>query len=355
MAIKRVGLVPPAIPPERQITMGIYRLFLALAVVLSHIRIIFYGKNQGIVAVVSFFLLSGYVMTALIERHYATTSSFPRFLLDRSMRLFPQFLFYSAITLILIFLFHPESEFIEGLTPWTAAMNLTMLPLNFFRYFPHAQTVPQAWSLGLEAQFYLAFPFIFILRLRVPALVLSLLFFLLPFFGMIDPDTWSYRMLPGTLFIFIIGSFLRTGDKKALVLLAYTASVILCAISTINQAIKFPIFEVTFGVAIGVPIVIALRKLEFGAFDELAGNLSYGVYLNHFFVMWCLQIVKLPRDSNLYVPIMLAVSLLLSWVSYELVEKRVVAARHRIRKATPLISDGAPSSGLPTRSQSSRY
>ncbi|WP_175908354.1 acyltransferase [Burkholderia sp. BCC1640] len=335
--------------------MGIYRLLLALAVVLSHIGIIFFGKNQGIVAVVSFFLLSGYVMTALIERHYASVDSFPRFLLDRSMRLFPQFLFYSAITLVLIFLFHPQSEFIAELTPTSAAMNLTMLPLNFFRYFPHAQTVPQAWSLGLEAQFYLAFPFILLLGLRVPALLLSLLFFLLPFFDVIDPDTWSYRMLPGTLFIFIIGSFLRTNDKKALTAFVYVASLTLCAASTIYQTIKFPIFEVTFGIVVGVPIVIALRKLEFGPFDELAGNLSYGVYLNHFFVIWCLQILKLPRNSSLYVPILLATSLLLAWISYELVEKRVVAARHRIRKATHPISEGQSSPSLPTQRPSSRY
>ncbi len=312
--------------------MGIYRLLLALAVVLSHVGIAVHGKNPGIVAVVSFFLLSGYVMTALIERHYASASSFPRFLLDRSMRLFPQFLFYSALTLVLIFLFHPESEFTSGLTPSTVAMNLTMLPLNFFRYFPNAQTVPQAWSLGLEAQFYLVIPFILILGLRVPAILLSLSFFLLPFFDVIDPDTWSYRMLPGTLFIFIIGSFLRTEDKKPLVVFVYVTSVALCVLSATYHAIKYPLFEVTFGIAIGVPIVVALRKVTFGSFDELFGNLSYGVYLNHFFIMWCLQIAGLPRSSHFYVPTLVASSLILAWVSYELVEKRVVAARRLLRK-----------------------
>ncbi|MDN7820728.1 acyltransferase family protein [Burkholderia vietnamiensis] len=323
--------------------MGTYRLLLAIAVILSHIGISAYGRNIGIVAVVSFFLLSGYVMTALIERHYSSVSSVPMFIIDRSMRLFPQFLFYSALTLALIYWFHPVSGFISEITPWTAAINLTMLPLNFFRYFPHAQTVPQAWSLGLEAQFYLAFPFILILGLRVPALLLSLLFFLLPFFNVIDPDTWSYRMLPGTLFIFIIGSFIRTNDKKALAILAYVASIVLCAVSMTNQTINAPLFEVTFGVVIGVPVVISLKKFEFGTFDELAGNLSYGAYLNHFFTMWCLQIVKLPRSSHFYTPILLTASLLLAWVSYELVEKRVVAARHRIRKVARQISEDNPS------------
>ncbi|WP_349252525.1 acyltransferase family protein [Burkholderia cenocepacia] len=311
--------------------MGIYRLLLAVAVVLSHIGIFIQGRNPGIVAVVSFFLLSGYVMTALIERHYASLSAVPAFLLDRSMRLFPQFLFYSALTLALIYWFRPLSTFTSELTPWAAVMNLTMLPLNFFRYFPHALTVPQAWSLGLEAQFYLVMPFLLILRLRVLAILLSLAFFLLPVFNVVDPDTWSYRMLPGTLFIFLVGSLLRTGNRRLFVSFIYVVSVVLCGLSATSASIMPPLFEVTLGVVIGVPVVTLLTKLTFGRLDELAGNLSYGMYLNHFFVIWCFQVAGLHQDSMLYVPSLLAMSLTLAWVSYELVEKRVLAMRRSLR------------------------
>ncbi|MBJ9625761.1 acyltransferase family protein [Burkholderia multivorans] len=181
--------------------MGIYRLLLAIAVILSHVGIGLYGRNIGVVAVVSFFIISGYVMTALVERHYANAQQIPRFYVDRVLRLFPQFLFYSVLTLLLIAVAQPSSNFLSGLTPATVALNIAMLPLNFYRYFPNALVIPQAWSLGLEAQFYVVVPLLIIFRLRIVAATLSAAFFLLPYVGLVDVDTWSYRMLPGTLFV----------------------------------------------------------------------------------------------------------------------------------------------------------
>ncbi|WP_028205025.1 acyltransferase family protein [Paraburkholderia nodosa] len=324
--------------------MGIYRLLLAVAVMLSHIGIAWYGHNPGVIAVVSFYLLSGYVMTALVQRHYTTLDSIPSFYLDRMMRLFPQFLFYSLLTLALIICFHPASDFISGLTPATAALNLTMLPLNFFRYFPNALTIPQAWSLGLESQFYLAIPFILILRLRVPVLLLSLAFFLLPYLGVLDSDTWGYRMLPGTLFVFLLGSFLRTGEHKALTMFAYAACAILLGAGIAGNAIRFPLFEVLFGVVIGAPIVLALTKIRFGRLEEFAGNLSYGMFLNHFFILWSFQIAGFHQDSKLYIPGLLIASVILAWGSYELVEKRVISLRHALRKRSPASSEYVPAS-----------
>lgn len=48
--------------------MGAYRLLLALLVALSHMGVKFWGVNLGVVAVISFFIISGFVMTSLIER-----------------------------------------------------------------------------------------------------------------------------------------------------------------------------------------------------------------------------------------------------------------------------------------------
>jgi len=50
--------------------MGFYRLLLAFFVVTGHVGISILGYDPGVVAVVSFFLMSGYVMTGLIDRHY---------------------------------------------------------------------------------------------------------------------------------------------------------------------------------------------------------------------------------------------------------------------------------------------
>jgi len=67
--------------------MGTYRLFLAALVALSHVGLTIGGMNPGVMAVVHFFLLSGFVMTALIRRYYLNIKEVPAFYLDRTLRL----------------------------------------------------------------------------------------------------------------------------------------------------------------------------------------------------------------------------------------------------------------------------
>ncbi|MQR02430.1 acyltransferase family protein [Glaciimonas soli] len=313
--------------------MGIYRLLLAIAVLLSHLGITIYGHNIGVFAVISFFILSGYVMTALVDRHYMEFSRVGRFYQDRAMRLFPQFLFYFFLTLLLIGLAHPSSFFIGDVTLPKILLNVTMLPLNFFQYFINCQIIPQAWSLGLESQFYLVIPLVIICKARGPVLVASLAFFLLAYLGILNADTWGYRMLPGTLFMFILGSYIyRTPSRAAL----YAIYLVICAMLiglVIHPAWQLPFtFEVLAGLVFGVPVVWGLSKLSFGRLEELAGNLSYGVFLNHFLLIWLFQSIGISGDSWWYVYALIASSIALAGISYQLVERPVIRLRHVLRK-----------------------
>ncbi|MEO6918271.1 MAG: acyltransferase [Collimonas sp.] len=313
--------------------MGIYRLLLAIAVLLSHLGITVYGRNIGVFAVVSFFILSGYVMTALLDRHYRQFSSIGKFYLDRAMRLFPQFLFYFFLTLLLITIARPSSPFIGDVTLPKILLNVIMLPLNFFQYFLNCQIIPQAWSLGLESQFYLVIPLVVVCQVRGPVFVASLAFFLLAYLGILDSDTWGYRMLPGTLFMFILGSYIyRTPGKRSL----YAAYLLVCAMLAgvvIHRGWQLPFtFEVLAGLVFGVPAVWVLSKLSFGWIEELAGNLSYGVFLNHFFVIWLFQGIGISGYSWWYVYALIASSIALACVSYLLVERPVIRLRHVLRK-----------------------
>ncbi len=66
-------------------------------VAMSHAGFRIHGYNPGVVAVISFYLLSGNVMTMLLEKYYKQPSAIPTFYLDRAARLFPQFLFYMVL------------------------------------------------------------------------------------------------------------------------------------------------------------------------------------------------------------------------------------------------------------------
>lgn len=54
--------------------MGYYRFILSILVVLSHSFGLIAGYNTGRIAVVCFFIVSGFVMTALIQAHYPSAS-----------------------------------------------------------------------------------------------------------------------------------------------------------------------------------------------------------------------------------------------------------------------------------------
>ncbi|MFC1836525.1 hypothetical protein ACFL2Q_17675 [Thermodesulfobacteriota bacterium] len=63
---------------------GTYRLLLAVLVALSHMEVQVWGCNPGICAVVNFYIISGFVMTALICTHYAQCGDVKLFYFDRT-------------------------------------------------------------------------------------------------------------------------------------------------------------------------------------------------------------------------------------------------------------------------------
>lgn len=67
------------------------------------------------VAVISFFILSGYVMSILIDKYYKNPAAIPSFYLDRAARLFPQFLFYMILVSLCIYFLKIESPHINRL------------------------------------------------------------------------------------------------------------------------------------------------------------------------------------------------------------------------------------------------
>ncbi|WLH33596.1 acyltransferase [Pseudomonas sp. FP2196] len=316
--------------------MGAFRLLLAVLVAVSHMGKTIAGLNPGVVAVISFLIISGFVMTSLIERNYYTPEKISLFYLDRALRLYPQFLLYFGMSCAVIYWLLPGTGQAAELTFSRIASSLAIVPLGFYM-FGVASTwiLPPAWSLGLEVCFYLLIPFLLIFRLRGVAFVLSVSVFLVACFGYIDTDTYGYRLLPGALFMFLCGSYLYGARARGMVIAASTAGVVaLIFVAIMTGLIERRPFnaEVTLGIALGIPAVYLLTRFKFHRVDELLGNISYGVFLNHFVVMYALHALW-PADYDAQrVITVLMLSLLLSCVSYYYVERPVLALRHRLRR-----------------------
>jgi peptidoglycan/LPS O-acetylase OafA/YrhL len=320
--------------------MGVIRYILALMVATYHSGKLINGYHHGIIAVVAFILISGYVMTLLIEKYYQ--ENFKYFYLDRGARLLPQFLFYSILVLLLI-IFTPlgssKVTWLEYSTckNWQLALNFSIFGNNFYRQFKECMLAPQSWSLGLEAFFYLMIPFILVAiscRSRLIIIVLSFAIFLFGYFGFIDFDLWGYRYLPGTLFIFLVGSSIASPHKypRNLPLIIFLVTLILYIYLFIDKTIynSRDTKEVIFGILIGIPLLIMVKKISKNFIDHFFGDLSYGVYLNHVLLLWFMEINNI-KFTNFNIFIMLLIASILSFITFTLIEKPTISARHKWR------------------------
>lgn len=319
--------------------MGSYRFLLAVLVALSHGGVSFGGKNPGVAAVISFYLLSGYVMTLLVEKYYLSMRLIPAFYIDRLSRIYPQFLFYIFLTTICIFALGLKSAHFEGLSLSNWLAGLLMLPQGYYMFWEReALVVPQAWSLGLELTFYLLFPWLLIYcspRSIVLISALSLCVFVVACAGILNTDHYGYRLLPGTLFMFLAGHCLAHFRRYSVYLISLYLSIGgICIWLFLNPEIKALNYnrEVMLGLLVGIPAVALVRSLRITKWDSILGDLSYGVFLNHFLIIWLLDRFAPGRHLGLleWTAILLC-SVALSYLSLTFIESPAIKWRRAIR------------------------
>src|SRR5262245_54330091 len=132
---------------------GAFRLFLASAVVVAHMKCNLFGLHFGVSAVVCFYAVSGYAMAGLLQFAYPSLRYAPTFYLDRWLRLAPQYYFYLAALGMLVFGFGYSMRTLPaGPNPLGGLADLTILPLAFY---PFGAWSPPTWTIGAELLFYL--------------------------------------------------------------------------------------------------------------------------------------------------------------------------------------------------------
>ena len=65
--------------------------------------------------------------------------------------------------------------------------------------------------------------------------------------------------------------------------------------------------------------------------DHVAGDVSYGVFLNHFLLIWLL--FPAPGRTPLQLAVLALCSVALSWATQHWIEKPVLAWRRRLRNS----------------------
>jgi peptidoglycan/LPS O-acetylase OafA/YrhL len=155
----------PAAGPYRKDIDGL-RAIAALSVILFH----FGYLPNGYLGVDVFFAISGFLITRILHGEMlAGNLSLARFYLRRTRRIIPLVLFISLTALVTgLFVMLPDD--LENLSQSVIATNFFSNNLllwfttgNYWNIANHYKPLMHTWSLGVEEQFYLIYPLLFLL------------------------------------------------------------------------------------------------------------------------------------------------------------------------------------------------
>jgi peptidoglycan/LPS O-acetylase OafA/YrhL len=307
----------------------------------------------GFVGVDIFFVISGYLITGIIQAEVTSGSfSFARFYERRVRRLLPALYAMVVLTAIPSFHYLLTSERQEFFRSAVAVVTFTS---NFFfwfqtGYFDHAaveKPLLHTWSLAVEEQFYLALPiFLWTLlrfsrgRIALPAALgaLALASFALSIWLMrTDRSATAFFMSPPRAWEFLIGGIIATPGFPVLrhawaQTIARGIALVLIAIPifALRQGPGFPGFNALtpgMGAAmfiwsgVGVP---TLKRSPSSPFNvaKFFGQISYSLYLWHWPLFTFARFSKASLVLGSVDKIVLfALTVLISYLSWRFVEQ----------------------------------
>ena len=308
----------------------------------------------GFVGVDIFFVISGFLITGIIQSELQTGSfSFVRFYERRVRRLLPALYAMVALTAIPSFHYLLTSERQEFFRSITAVVTFTS---NFFfwfqtGYFDHAaveKPLLHTWSLAVEEQFYLALPLLLWgfsrvtrgRRVVLPIILgaVALASFALSIWRMkSDSSANAFFMSPPRAWEFLIGGLIATPGFPVLrhalaqhIARGVALVVIAIPIFSLRQGPGFPGFNALapcIGAAlflwsgIGVPTRTRSRYSPL-RIVQFFGQISYSLYLWH----WPLFTFARFSKSSLVLDaadkvVLSALTVLISYLSWRFVEQ----------------------------------
>ncbi len=308
--------------------MGILRFLLALSVLISHSSAIFgFQLVDSVVAVQSFFIISGFYITLILNEKYVGNNSYKTFIINRFLRLFPIYwiiLFLSVIACYSLYLKYGYQYRISNYAQYLSCENYNLSgllgfaftnlfifgqdALNFFSlnstsgtfYFstdynnpPHQLSVflfvPQAWSIALEIMFYLIAPFILRRRLIIIIFIIfaGLLIRYLIHKNGFNPNPWNYMFFPSEIAFFLFGALSYEIYKKIqnLNINAFIQKTIFIIALVTTVSFQFFGHESLMSLAYYIMLIACIPFLFLLTknihLDKYIGELSYPIYISH--------------------------------------------------------------------------
>lgn len=343
-----------------------FRACAVLIVMAIHIGVPLHG---GLIGVNAFFVLSGFLITSLLLHEYGELGRIRlgAFFARRALRLYPPLVAMVA-AVALYSLFVPGA--IRGDESISSVPAVLLYFSNWVRGLGEGAPLglfEHSWSLSIEEQFYLIWPLLLVVVLRltgrigaVAAVALTgcagALLLRLTLNGAVPGqrisngiDTQADQLLFGcALAVFVLIARRREWERPAR-LLRFAASptaillaVLVCfwktAETTIDMVIPV-IVAVACAILIGClylnPATILARTLSTRPMVYV-GKRSYALYLWHYPIFTVMAVSGFPSNSMLRIALELGLSFIAAELSWRLVEAPALKLKARFSSATTL-------------------
>lgn len=363
------------------------RFVAALAVMIHHIELTKYWFGQpniytssfvggvfGQLGIILFFVLSGFLITYLLlaEQQATDTISIKNFYIRRILRIWP--LYYFIVILGLFILPHIKAMAVPGYTEQIhdhflskTLMFFSFIPDVAYAMYKHVPYAEQAWSVGVEEQFYVIWPLLIALVVRQKK-TLNMLIGVIGFYTAIKiisivlNNKYDSNIAINEFYQFWqnfsidcmaiggIGAYVLFYKKEKVLKVLYNkylqiALYVIVFVITI-KGLDVPYFTYQLYSLIFIILILNLASnpksilnLEHKPLNYL-GKISYGLYMYHNIVLAaCLKFLLYEGitlnsiwGNILYYAVAITVTVIIASLSYEYFEKWFITAKVKYSK-----------------------
>jgi peptidoglycan/LPS O-acetylase OafA/YrhL len=309
----------------------------------------------GFVGVDIFFVISGYLITQIILSDLdAGKFSAASFYARRIRRIFPALIVVLIAAFLLGWYYLLPTELVSlGKNILASALfsaNLMLLSeVGYFDVAAHLKPLLHLWSLGIEEQFYLAWPWLLWAVPRTwltPVIILAIAASFALNISMVEhhpsetfylPFTRAWELLAGAVLV----QFPRRKDANTEFIAFAGIIAIECSFFFFDARTVFP------GWAAALPVGGTMLLLQsegsfvnrFALANRLAVNvglISYPLYLWHWPLLVFAEIFKFKPLTDLERGLVVALTFMLAWLTYRLIERPIRFGRRSF--VAPLVA-----------------
>lgn len=301
--------------------------------------------NLGVFGVVSFFLVSGFVIPFSLERY----KSVKIFMVSRIFRIYPVYITVFFIWLLLCFFnIYLNWNFLHG----KVIVNFIYSIFFLQDYLPVkmgvVNLVPGAWTLFLEMIWYIIFASIYFFKINKKHLLLIILSNLMILFLTLISLKTSYRLPPGRPLLLLccfLGLFVyryfnkEVNNKTFFSIISFTLVNIYCSLYVgfglhPSPTFSFQCVLVTYSASfLFFAMCYLLNGKKNNNFQRLIsffGNISYTLYLCHLIILVTVK----PKFANEYLncSLVIAISIIMAYCLHTIIENPFVNKGRKIIK-----------------------